>query len=122
MNEIQGFNSIGGEEIELSTEEMNDFANFILTRDDGGVTEFGKLMNNPKTFTTVAFWAFKGSEIMAELQEEIKNAYQRGYDEGKNPKQERPKLVFQPRTPAKSNPVNDAAAAFGGGDESYLYS
>lgn len=136
LNQIEGFNTVAGQEIELSIDDKNDLANFILTRDENGITDFGKAMNNPRTLTTVAFWALKGPEIMQELQAQIQEAYKRGFNEGKvtapvvTPKKTTP-LVIQPKTPKVSEPaqtpqtkpvnsIQDALAAFGD-DESYLY-
>jgi hypothetical protein len=65
---------------------MNDLANYILTRDDSGYSEFGRLLNDPVQFTKAAFWMLKGSEILNEMQKQIKEAYLRGYNEThKNP-------------------------------------
>jgi hypothetical protein len=72
LNEIQSLNSVGGKEIALTTEDMNDLANFILTRDEDGNSEFGRAMDNPKTFVQMAFWALKGESIMNEISRQLK--------------------------------------------------
>jgi len=87
-------NEIGGQEIELSNDDMNDLANFILTQDENGVSEFGAMLNNPKALTTMAFWTLKGPEIVNELQDQIQQAYKRGYDLGKGSQQLQSKLVI----------------------------
>jgi hypothetical protein len=47
---------------------MNDLANFILTRDDTGISNFNRILNDPTQFTKAAFWMLKGPEILNEMQ------------------------------------------------------
>lgn len=91
LNEIESLSDIGGLEIELSVDEMNDFANFVLTRDEEGNSEFGRLMDNPKVFTQAALWIYKGRDIMNEISSQIKLAYEKGLAAGK---QGQSKLAF----------------------------
>lgn len=81
VESIKNFNSLEDTPVELSREEMEDLANYILTRDDSGYSEFGRLLNDPLQFTKAAFWMLKGSEILNEMQKQIKEAYLRGYNE-----------------------------------------
>ena len=124
LNQIEGFEQIAGQEIELSVEDKNDIANYILTRDETGLTDFYKDLQNPQALTTAAFWVLKGPEIMQELQYQIQEAYKRGYAVGTSSnKQHINKVVVTPRnTNATTSDLNtnDASAAFGD-DESYLY-
>lgn len=83
LREIQSLNKIGGQDIELSVDDMNDIANYILTRDEDGNSEFGKTMNNPKKFVELAFWALKGNDIMSEISSQLKMAYEKGVEAGK---------------------------------------
>lgn len=83
LKEIQSLNKIGGQDIELSVDDMNDIANYILTRDEDGNSEFGKTMNNPKKFVELAFWALKGNDIMSEISSQLKTAYEKGVEAGK---------------------------------------
>lgn len=122
LSQIEGFDKIAGEEIDLSVDDKNDIANYILTRDETGLTDFYKDLQNPQALTTAAFWMLKGPEIMQELQYEIQQAYKRGYAVGTSSKQPAPKVVVTPRTNTEQtdyNTSNDAAAL--GDDESYLY-
>ena len=48
LNQIEGFEQIAGQEIELSVEDKNDIANYILTRDETGLTDFYKDLQNPQ--------------------------------------------------------------------------
>ena len=83
IESIRNFNALEDSPVELSTEEMEDLASYILTKDSSGYSEFGRLLNNPAQFTKAAFWMLKGSEILNEMQNQIKEAYLRGYNESK---------------------------------------
>ena len=81
VESIRNFNALEDTPVELSLEEMDDLANYILTRDASGYSEFGRLLNDPVQFTKAAFWMLKGPEILNEMQHQIKEAYLRGYNE-----------------------------------------
>lgn len=81
LDAIRGFNYSDESPVELSPDDMEDLANYILTRDASGYSEFGQLLNDPVQFTKAAFWMLKGSEILNEMQNQIKEAYLRGYNE-----------------------------------------
>ena len=81
IESIRNFNALEDTPVELSLEEMDDLANYILTRDGSGYSEFGRLLNDPVQFTKAAFWMLKGPEILNEMQNQIKEAYLRGYNE-----------------------------------------
>ena len=81
LDAIRGFNYSDESPVELSQDDMEDLANYILTRDASGYSEFGQLLNDPVQFTRAAFWMLKGSEILNEMQNQIKEAYLRGYNE-----------------------------------------
>lgn len=125
LNEIGSFNSFANQEIELSTDDKNDIANYILTRRDSGVSDFYADMQNPATATLAAFWLLRGPEVLNEMESQIKAAYQRGFNLGKaqttskvTPKT--PQVVVQDPKPAATSNI-DLQSAFGLGDESYLY-
>ena len=81
INAIQNFNLAEDTPVELSHDEMENLADFILTRDDNGYSKFGYLLNDPNYFTKAAFWVLKGPELLNEMQKQIKEAYLRGYNE-----------------------------------------
>jgi hypothetical protein len=85
LDVIRNFNTFQDTPVELSMDEMEDLAHFILTRDASGYSEFGKLLNDPTYFTKTAFWVLKGPEILNEMQNQIKEAYLRGYNESHKP-------------------------------------
>lgn len=101
VESIRNFNSFEDTPVELSTDEMEDLANYILTRDASGYSEFGRLLNDPAQFTRAAFWMLKGPEILNEMQKQIKEAYLRGYNETHKP--EPTNKVF---TKPQSQPVS----------------
>ena len=118
VNSIKNFNALEDTPVELSPEEMEDLANYILTRDASGQSEFARILNDPAQFTKAAFWMLKGPEILNEMQKQIKEAYLRGYNEThKTPSN---KKVFTKTQPA-SNGNNNKESQYAYFDEdSYL--
>ena len=123
LNEIGAFNTFANQEIELSTDDKNDIANYMLTRKESGISDFYQDMQNPQTATLAAFWLLKGPEVLNEMENQVRAAYQRGFAMGQarptyqtTPKA--PQVVVQPKTTTKSN--TDLQSAFGLEDESYL--
>lgn len=127
LNQIEGFSEIAGQEIELSIDDKNDIANYILTRDDTGQSDFYKELQDPQTLTKAAFWILKGPEIMQDFQNQIQEAYKRGYALGSaktpvTPKPVTPQVVIAPKqTTTQAGIINNDASAAIGDDESYLY-
>lgn len=119
IESIRNFNSLDDTPVELSRDEMDDLANYILTRDEQGYTEFGRLLNDPVQFTKAAFWMLKGSEILNEMQNKIKEAYLRGYNE--THKTDNLKRVFTKPSVSQTNKNNNKEPQFAYFDEdSYL--
>ena len=118
VNSIRNFNGLEDTPVELSNDEMEDLANYILTRDASGYSEFGKLLNDPAQFTKAAFWMLKGPEILNEMQNQIKEAYLRGYNEShKTPT----KKVFTKTSTPTTNKGNNKESQYAYFDEdSYL--
>ena len=116
---IKNFSSLEDTPVELTHEEMEDLANYILTRDASGYSEFGRLLNDPVQFTKAAFWMLKGSEILNEMQNKIKEAYLRGYNETHSPNTT--KKVFTKQSPPDSDRNNNKESQYAFFDEdSYL--
>jgi len=116
IDSIRGFNALEDTPVELSTDEMEDLANYILTRDASGYSEFGKLLNDPQQFTKAAFWMLKGPEILNEMQKQIKEAYLRGYNETHKP--ETPKRVFMKNQPSTTDKPSNKEPLYAHFDES----
>ena len=119
IDSIRNFNALEDTPVELSLEEMDDLANYILTRDASGYSEFGRLLNDPVQFTKAAFWMLKGPEILNEMQNQIKEAYLRGYNE--THKTTANKKVFTKSQSTSSNKNSNKESQFAYFDEdSYL--
>ena len=112
---IRNFNAFEDTPVELSMDEMEDLADYILTRDNSGYSEFGHLLNDPEQFTKAAFWTLKGPAIMNEMQNQIKEAYLRGYNEAQKPKTQK---VFTRPTASRNNNKESQFAYFD--EDSYL--
>ena len=118
IESIRNFNSFEDTPVELSREEMEDLANYILTRDDSGYSEFGRLLNDPTQFTKAAFWMLKGPEILNEMQNQIKAAYLRGYNE--THKKEETKKVFTKPSASQNKNTNQESSYAYFDEDSYL--
>lgn len=116
INSIRNFNSFEDTPVELSTDDMEDLANYILTKDNTGYSEFSKLLNDPTQYTKAAFWMLNGPKLLNEMQNQIKEAYLRGYNETHK---QAPK-VFKKSEPSKgaTNHKDSQYAYFD--EESYL--
>ena len=115
IESIRNFNALEDTPVELSLEEMDDLANYILTRDASGYSEFGRLLNDPVQFTKAAFWMLKGPEILNEMQKQIKEAYLRGYNET----HKTTKKVFTKPSSPKGNSNKESQYAYFD-EDSYL--
>ena len=118
VESIRNFNSFEDTPVELSTDEMEDLANYILTRDASGYSEFGRLLNDPAQFTRAAFWMLKGPEILNEMQKQIKEAYLRGYNETHKTTPTN-KVFTKTSTPASKNNNKESQYAYFD-EDSYL--
>ena len=116
VDSIRNFNALEDTPVELSMEEMDDLANYILTRDNSGYSEFGRILNDPAQFTKAAFWMLKGPEILNEMQKQIKEAYLRGYNETHKPRTQR--VFTKPTSPSGNNNKESQFAYFD--EDSYL--
>mgnify|MGYP003488784112 FL=1 len=83
IGEINNLNTFAGQELELSREDSENLASFMLDLDDNGVSAFGHALNDPALFTKAAFWLLNEEEIMSEINKQIQMNYQRGYEAGK---------------------------------------
>lgn len=81
--EIQGFNSFGGQDLELSPEDQEELAAFVLNLDDHGMSAFGRAITRPDMLTKAAFWLLNEQKITEELTKQMQNTYKRGYEQAK---------------------------------------
>ena len=72
--------------IELEDEDRDLLAEFILGRDNAGISYLGKALNDPETLVKMSWFALRGEEALDDIQnyyaEQIKIARQNGYNEG----------------------------------------
>ena len=86
---------LGGQIIEMSDDDMNTVASFILDSDQAGVRHIQKALNDPQAVVQMAWWLTRGREAFRTLNDYYKNQitqvartnYQRGLqDAGQNQK------------------------------------
>lgn len=104
QNEIQNLNSFAGNDLELSNEDIDELASFMLDLDDTGVSAFGKALQDPYLFTKAAFWLLNEEQIIEELSKQMQDTYKRGYEAGKQDNGQKSKLVFSnPKVTKQTN-------------------
>ena len=103
-NEIRGLNSFAGQELELSDEDSEELAAFMLELDESGTSAFGRALQDPNLFTKAAFWLLNEEQIIEELSKQMQINYTRGYEQAKADLQgqNKPKLVFNTKPQPKS--------------------
>lgn len=102
-NEIRGLNSFAGQELELSDEDSEELAAFMLDLDESGTSAFGRALQDPNLFTKAAFWLLNEEQIIEELSKQMQDNYKRGYEQAKADLQggNKPKLVFNTKPQPK---------------------
>ena len=101
-NEIRGLNSFAGQELELSGEDAEELAAFMLELDETGTSAFGRALQDPNLFTKAAFWLLNEEQIVEELTKQMQDNYKRGYEQAKADLQgDKPKLVFNAKPQPK---------------------
>lgn len=107
-NEIRDLNSFAGQELELSQEDSEELAEFMLRLDDNGVSAFGHALQDPALFTKAAFWLLNEEQIVEELNKQMQYNYKRGYEAAKQDLQgNKSQVVFTPKNTKPS--FNDHA-------------
>ena len=102
-NEIRGLNSFAGQELELSDEDSEELAAFMLELDESGTSAFGRALQDPNLFTKAAFWLLNEEQIIEELSKQMQDNYKRGYEQAKADLQGNNKssVVFKPKKSEK---------------------
>lgn len=93
-NEIRSFTDIHGYSLNMDESEMEELYDFITGFDDAGVSIFGKVLNDPKTLVSMAWFALNGEKAIQEISDywsdQItqvrKNSYNQGIEDYKNGK------------------------------------
>lgn len=103
-DEIRGLNSFAGQELELSDEDSEELAAFMLELDENGTSAFGRALQDPNLFTKAAFWLLNEEQIIEELSKQMQDNYKRGYEQAKADLQgNKSKLVFTPQKQEKKS-------------------
>lgn len=100
QDQIGKLNSFAGQDLELSAEDSDDLAAFMLDLDENGMSAFGRALQDPQLFTKAAFWLLNEDEIVSELTKQIQDSYNRGYEAGKK---EQDKVVVTPKVAKKED-------------------
>lgn len=86
IDEIQSFNKVGGLDIQMDDDDMNEVANFILSTDNAGVNYLAKALEDPQTLVRMAWFALKGDEAIDNITQyftdKIKEVSQQRYNQG----------------------------------------
>ena len=85
-DKIDGFNSVEGIDVELDDNDKQVLADFILERDETGVSNLGKALNDPESLVTIAWWALNGDKLVDDMttmfKEQIQKVRQESYNKG----------------------------------------
>lgn len=77
---------LGGMPIELSDEDMNTVASFILDSDAAGVRHIAKALNDPNAIFQMAWWLTRGQDAFREIndyyKQQITEVARRNYNRG----------------------------------------
>lgn len=92
-NSIRGLQDFSGMGVEMSENEMEELYNFIVGFDESGVSEFSKVLNNPKALTKMAWFAYYGEQALDEMNESFKKylksekekSYKKGLEDAAKP-------------------------------------
>lgn len=116
LNTIQQNRDIdlGGIPMEMSDEDMNTVASFILDSDAAGVRHIAKALNDPNAIFQMSWWLTRGQDAFRELNnyykkqitEVAKNNYNRGVEDAKSGHINSAKAVV--RKPRKSSKSSDS--------------
>lgn len=102
---------LGGQIVEMSDDDMNAVASFILDSDQAGVRHIQKALNDPEAVVQMAWWLTRGKEAFRTLNDYYKNQitqvarnnYQRGLQDAG---QKKPKSIV--RQKSNGNKQQDA--------------
>ena len=86
LEQIDGLNSIAGLDVELEKDDKEELADFILGRDEAGVSNLGKVLNDPESLVLMAWYALNGDKVIDDIttmyDSAIKKARQEAYNKG----------------------------------------
>lgn len=96
QEQIYGLDSFAGQQLELSQQDAEELAAFMLDIDDSGMSPFGRALQDPQLFTKAAFWLLNEDQIVEELTKQMQDNYKRGYEAAKKDLN-KSTVVFQPK-------------------------
>lgn len=115
VDTIQRNNSIdlGDTSLELSEDDMNEIASFILDSDPAGVRYIAKALNDPKMLVEMAWWALKGHDALNQVTQYYKKQITEARRSAKTsqPAKQKPKTVVT-KKPSSKNNVNGESDLF----------
>lgn len=90
-DQIDQLTSIGGLDVELEKEDKEQLADFILGRDEAGISNLGKVLNDPEALVLMAWYALNGEQMIDDITTMYENslkkakqdAYNKGLEDGK---------------------------------------
>lgn len=84
--QIDQLNSIAGLDVELDNDDKEQLAEFILGRDEAGISNLGKVLNDPESLVLMSWYALNGDKMIDDLttmfKESVKKARQEAYNKG----------------------------------------
>lgn len=85
-DQINKIDSIAGLDVELEQDDKEQLAEFILGRDEAGISNLGKVLNDPESLVLMAWYALNGDKMIDDIttmyQNSIKKARQEAYNKG----------------------------------------
>lgn len=104
FDSIDNFNSIGSMDIQMTDEDKDQLAQFILGKDGAGVSYIQKALSDPQNVVAASWFLLNGQDTFDQIQDYIsqvaKNARQAGYQEGLKQSGNKPPVVIN-RNPDK---------------------
>lgn len=86
INEIGQLDSIGSMDMDMTNEDKNNLAAFILDKDQAGVSYLARALDDPKTLVKMAWFALNGDDAFSSLDDyvgqQIKEVSRAQYDKG----------------------------------------
>jgi len=64
---IDQLNSIAGLDVELDNDDKEQLAEFILGRDEAGISNLGKVLNDPESLVLMAWYALNGDKMIDDI-------------------------------------------------------
>lgn len=94
--QIDKLTSIAGLDVELENDDKEELADFILGRDEAGVSNLGKVLNDPESLVLMAWYALNGDKMIDDITTMYNNAIKKARQEAYNKGVEDGKKGIQP--------------------------